>query len=443
MLMIGEDDERYKIFQRTSEELAKKLSKKKGEIGRYTLVALDSSISPNEPLFSEVETILKRQWPTYRNTYPNPPVPFLRATILEALRIASNDDVTIAAIVWLTGSSFLPYTIPSTETDILTALLTYMGEKAEEEAGKKWGVNHEHESVVTKIPSLSLTLPQEADATVEVPEIDKEFLTERLIAAAGPNDVQGNAIASPRNSYWPNQNAPWGQLFAEIASAGIAEAVESSLQVLSEEIAGQPGRLVQQINIQLTAYSTELNKWIKAALLQASNGATTGERRTRLLWWKESLYSHSLQKSYRDMPSATTTFAMAYDLYRQVPAFCPRSVDFFLRETIQGIGLCNGKATQSTIPLGDFITLLRTLTTDRAFSDLHKRVGSTSDSTGLGRRQTLLECVLSEPSKDGDQSVEITTRLGVASDTEIEFGDLAVWLFHDLQSMKLAQVASK
>ena len=58
------------------------------------------------------------------------------------------------------------------------------------------------------------------------------------------------------------------------------------------------------------------------------------ERRSKLLWWKETLYSQSLKKSYRELDKNILPVVMSSDLYHQLPSITPVSVDFLLKDTL-------------------------------------------------------------------------------------------------------------
>lgn len=76
--------------------------------------------------------------------------------------------------------------------------------------------------------------------------------------------------------------------------------------------------------------------------LAAVSRATTGlQRRTNLIWWKESLYSPSGRLSYRQMPTSTAAALMAFDLHQQVPTFSPASVAAFLHEAVLSLPSIN------------------------------------------------------------------------------------------------------
>ena len=49
-------------------EFQKRLSKKKEKIIPYTLVALDPTISDDDPIVQEVEALIIKKWPTFRNS---------------------------------------------------------------------------------------------------------------------------------------------------------------------------------------------------------------------------------------------------------------------------------------------------------------------------------------------------------------------------------------
>ena len=54
-------------LKKAIDELVKQLLKKRTKIIAYTLVALDPQISENDPVVIEVEKIIIKKWPAFKN----------------------------------------------------------------------------------------------------------------------------------------------------------------------------------------------------------------------------------------------------------------------------------------------------------------------------------------------------------------------------------------
>src|SRR5258706_11555389 len=109
MLNMVDEDEKLKHLQQTAQDLAGKPSKGRNDVIKSVLVALDPEAPPTEPALEKAETALKKHWPTIKAKFPDIPRQVLRGILLETLRLRAEKDPKTAAIIWLTGSSYIPY----------------------------------------------------------------------------------------------------------------------------------------------------------------------------------------------------------------------------------------------------------------------------------------------------------------------------------------------
>jgi hypothetical protein len=161
-------------------------------------------------------------------------------------------------------------------------------------------------------------------------------------------------------------------------------------------------------------------------------GPTGIAGRTRLLWWRQALYSPRIQFGYRQVAPATAAVLMALDLTDETNPQTPLSVEYFLREAIREVS--QGHQTHSEgLTLGEFV------------SDAFQGDGGTYLRLALHS--------LSRPDTSGSGYVPLfglvhsmsaeyqpklfTTRLGIAAETSLSIADAAVWLFRDLQAARL------
>src|ERR1700743_4034056 len=84
------------------------LAKKKQLVIPYTLVALDPQIAGTDPVVAEVEAIIIKNWPTFKNSTStkDKPTTYVRVVILQAFAELSKDE-QIAAVIWLTGRNVI------------------------------------------------------------------------------------------------------------------------------------------------------------------------------------------------------------------------------------------------------------------------------------------------------------------------------------------------
>lgn len=416
LLSVAEDDEKYKHLQKTSTDIAQKLSRRRSDVVALTLSALNPSIEPNDPILQEVETALKKQWATVRNKFPDLPGQILRAILLDALYTASRSDIHIATIVWLTGISYLPHFALGREREIWQATLRELGEAVEQRAIVDWSMPTLSN---ISLPELKLDMPE-----VELPELDVALLTTHLKAAAGPHDANGQANAPDPNPQWPNSNPAWADHFGRRAASGIAEVVDAA----TGEIQTYFSTIQEQVKAAVTAYLEA----VRVALGEiASQGAINAqEHRTWLLWWKETCYSPSLKQSYREMDPALAMLMLAYDLHQKMPVFCPQSVEFFLRETVRSL-LFTSPVDSRSIPLLEFCKTVSDKASE-ANIPLFPRNQPTSEGRGLF--VSLVQRALQGRTVTGE---DVQQRLGLDGQTQVPLDELAVWLFRDLQVQRV------
>ena len=421
MLNMVEEDEKLKHLQDTAQDLAAKPPKTRIDVIHYTLVALDPEASPQEPIFEKIETALKKHWQTFKVKFPDMPRQLLRAIIFEALRIRGEKDVATAAIIWWTGANYLPYANLGRERDICREFLMHMGNIAEEQATAEWTSSYEYTP-----PTISAF---EIKLNIKPPVIDEDALTKHLAAASGPNDEAGNETGPDPNPYLPNSPGPWVKKFAPRAATGISEVINNSYATLFKEIVGA----IKQAGKDLNESSIAINTAVQNAINQVAQSAEANERRSQLLWWRQTLYSPTLKQSYREMDRATATLLMGYDVYKQVTDYHPQSVEYLLREAARNVITANEAGADTGLSLFEFCRQLQT--NDRAAELRQELKAAASDEPGRIPLLRFVKAALAGEPLDADK---LTERVGVKSDTIVNFEDLAVWMFRDLQANHLA-----
>ena len=422
MIDIGEDDEKFKNLQKASQDVTKKLLKKKSEAINYTLVALDPDVDTDEPILREVEAFLQKHWNTFKNKFPDTPRQIIRPVIFEGLRAASESDPAVAVIVWLTGSSYFPHANLGREKEICSEFLLQMGRVAEEKAAQDWVVynNNQPPSIPTFKPQLVL------DNKVAISE--KEF-NQQLTAAAGPTDAQGKQIQPQVNQYAPNSGQAWTNIFIPRASKIITDSVNTSLGLVLKSVSAYN----TQLTAELTNYLASVNNTLIEVVNLSLQGAVANNRRTSLLWWKETLYSSTIMRGYRGLDPATAALLMAYDLHKQVPEYCPQSVDYLLREAFNHLAGSDGKQVDSATVI-EFCDLL---TRGSEAVKLKQLLGAVAPEQG---RNSLLAFIQGALAGQANGLDNLLRRAGLKENTQIKMEEIAVWCFHDLQARRIALI---
>ena len=308
---IGDSDDRLKWLEKSVDDLVKFLKKNFSLLPKYSLVALDSSISDKEPILNDVEEIVTKYWKALRGKYPDMPRNIHRGVILNALMQLGREDSVAARIIYLTSTNFYPYAKLGKEKEIVHTLLTALGEIAENHAIEEW-------SLIEAEPKLKLSSLKVNDLKFDSIELDKETLKPKMLIA-----IQNAPSGHTSNSH--GGSSPWGEHFAENSSEGITEAFNKAFQNLNKSFSS--ASLEDPINKFFTSFKKSLDENLKSSF--ASIIAV--ERRSKLLWWKETLYSPSLRKSYREVSPSILPIIMGSDLNEQVAKITPISVDYLLK----------------------------------------------------------------------------------------------------------------
>ncbi|MFI5386992.1 MAG: GTPase-associated system all-helical protein GASH, partial [Fimbriimonadales bacterium] len=156
---------------------------------------------------------------------------------------------------------------------------------------------------------------------------------------------------------------------------------------------------------------------------QARQVGRSAASKASLLWWRESLYSPSLRRSYRRLSPTELAVCMAHDLNQLVSSPAPASVEFFLREALNAV-------------LGDDpeIPLKKVLEETRK----SERIGKIVRTTKLPVTQRLcLHEFLSVARGSTPAANTLAAWVGVGQQTKLWASDWAVWLFRDAQAQDL------
>ena len=159
------------------------------------------------------------------------------------------------------------------------------------------------------------------------------------------------------------------------------------------------------------------------------SGATIGlQRRTSLIWWKESFYSPSASSSYRQMPPAIAAIVMAFDIFNQVPTCSPASVTAFLYKSV--LSLSTDEVTEQ-IELAGLIKEIQQSDYTIPFSNYLDDLLTKDQGRGLLLSLLKHSSRSSSPNAEGFQYLT-----GLESDTQLSNSDWASWVFRELQATR-------
>lgn len=400
---IGDSDERLKWLQQSIADLQKKLEEDYSLLPKHTLVALDPNISDTEPILHETELIITTYWKALRGKYPEMPRNILRGVILNSLNNVGVADIIAARIIYLTALNFFPYAKLNNEKNLVETMLTELGEIAEKHAIKEWSLIDDEPTL--KIPSLKITGLKFSSVEIEQGELKQKLIT-----------------ASNRSSgYNPYQQPDqWAEHFATNATDGIANAFKKALEEFNKSL--DPSAIETPIN----KFFGEFKKSLDANLKTSFASLTAVERRSKLLWWKETLYSPSLKRSYRGLDKNLLPVIMGADLNNQIPEITPISADYLLRDTLF---LLNEKKDD----LIKFTDYLIAISENTLKSILKNYFTTLNEIEGRISITDFIALLL----HDRVKLTDLFSKTGIKEDEKISLSDLSVAILHDLLTQRL------
>lgn len=411
LIDVGGDDAKLAKLKETASDLATALKKTPSKTSSFALIAFDPASPEGDPVITEVCDALKKRWPTYINTFSGTPMMVLRAVLLDALVEAASDEKVGVAFV-ASARNALPFIEASNEQMIWVEAVLGIESRVDARAEAEWATP---DSITP--PELKFLAPPAVELPSQALTVDTESLTATLHAAAAPSGAGPN-----KNRYWPHGDPQnWAQDFGRLAAKAIAEAVDAA----SENAQNAPVDISGPLKALSHAVATHV-----ADTLGLVSSATAGlQRRTNLIWWKETLYSPSARVSYRALPASTSGALMALDLYQMVPTFSPVSVAAFLSETVLSLDSVDPKKKQS---IGELVS---DAVESAELSPL-RAVACQLIPHPSGRGPIL--ALLAE--QQGKFAIdEFRARVGVPAETALSTSEWAAWIFRELQAARATQ----
>lgn len=406
LIKVGDEDfEKLKV---ASSSLSKSVFRKKDQVIKYTLVAFDPDIDPNEPALRKTEELVKKQSPTILSHSKDKPRTILRAVILEALYTRALNDIDYARIIWLTSSSTFIYYNLGNEKQILKEILQEIGERVEQDSLKEWGLIGGID--LQELEELQIKLKGSANLESQMASFKESFKNAIQFKNWG-----GENPASPHNG---NQN--WGNYFSDHGSNAISNFVKQAIQFNNKNL--------DQVATRINEYFQRLQPYFEKIGEQAIRGVKSVNNRSQLLWWKESLYSQSTKQSYREIQPELLPVVMAFDIHSIINQSYPVSVDYFLKETI-------GQLIDKNMSKVSLAAFLNVLNEDNYRDFIKNRFPKPIDKSG---RSSLLNYIISMVNDEADGSKELKSKFGIDSKKQVYKTELAVWLFHDFQALRIA-----
>ncbi len=383
----------------------------------YTLVALDPTISDDNSIAIEVEEIIIKQWPAFRNSVvktKDKPIAYIQAVILDALNKLSK-DINLAAIVWHTGCNVMSHYKLAGQEEVLTNFLLEIGRKIEAAACDSWSIVENTQ--IDNITPIELTVPKIGQGRVSEDE-----LKEHLLAAAVHSGWAPQAGGGENPHHHGTANHHWPQFLAERAAEGLSKEINAAFLLQNKSLTSISSSIQESIGAYFSNLKPHLEQ-VSSSILKSSQSLN---KRSDLLWWKQALYSKKLDVGYRKLNPLVLAMVMAVDLADSISPIYPKSVDYFLEETLRDV---LGDEIEKNIVLTDFLEKLKQFSgTEKLL--LEKLQDESENRKPLG---TCISGVL----KGEMTTDEVFKYTGMEKNVKISLGELTVWLFHDLQANTL------
>ncbi len=401
---IEDNDDRLKNLEDTISDLQVKFSEDVSIIPRYTLVAIDPNINENEPTLKEVEDLLIIYWKTLRSKYKEIPRNILRGVILNALYNEGINNSINARIIYLTATNYFPFAKLGNEKSIVEKLINDLGEIAEKDAVNEWSLI-EHE------PSVKIGVLKIADFKFGTAVLDKAILkADMKIAVAN----------EPNHGHGPQHGGTghWGEYFATKSSDAISKAFNNSINEFSKSLTPT------SIEIPINKFFTDFKKSLDSSLKTSFSSLVAVERRSKLLWWKETLYSSSLKKSYRELDKNLLPIILSSDYYYELPSITPISADYLLKDVFHLLNIKNDQ----TVKFKDY---LEEIIKEKEI--LKDYFDNSNESVGRIPVTDFFALLLN----DRVSVKDFYDRTGVKEDEVISYSNLSVVILHDLLTQYL------
>lgn len=395
------------------------LTRKKVNTIPFILVALDPMVKDTDTVVLQVEEMIIKKWSAFNNSVTatqDKSTTYVRAVILEALYKLAKDDVNMAVLIWLTARDVIGHYRLGSEEIVISRFLQNLANQAEENGQAAWGISRNLQLNEFKGTDISIPTPK-------VVNVSKEDLTNSLLRASQHTAWARHSDGIGENP--GNFNQHWASFFSSNAADGLAEEINSAFYQQTKSLSS----FSESIKQGLDGYLAQILPFFEDLNTSFAGSITANNKRSELLWWKQSLYSRSQNTSYRSLDRLNAAVTMALDLAEQVEPFYPESVDYLLREAMKDI---HGDQVEEERLLTDWL--------EDSSNNLHQDVQlAFSEYATEGDERKSLLSAWGSVVKSG-KTTKFFTETGIDKKAKLTISDLAVWLFHGLQAQKLATV---
>lgn len=399
LLDIGAEDSRLEKLDASCNELAQTYATNPKAAMVPLLAAWDPSAGADRALLA-IGEVLQKHWPTFRGAFSDEPLTLYRAVVMEAAMRAMELQGKLAVAVSLVGANILPRLHVGKEAVILSKLLKRADAITSERLEQTWPKQAE-------APQLS---PLEVPAVGGLKKLDASTWFPQVAAASGPSTNKPDVSLSAANPYWTNQPQHWSHEFADRMAPLLAE-VHDKAAANSLRATGLAFKALGE------AVAAKLNEFLSTEQARNNQRAVA----SRLMWWRQSLFSETAEAPYRKLTTALVSWHMALDVSDLLPEVYPPAVESLLFEAVRA----------ATGPEGDAeLTMSELLGVDGQTSQLATLEWLKELQTNESR--SLLVQALANSFAAGRPEFP---QFGISADTKMLPGDWAIWLLREVKAV--------
>lgn len=401
LLDIGAEDSRLEKLRDACDELAQRYAAEPMVALTPLLAAWDPAAGP-DPALVVIGDLLQDHWPTFRGAFQGEPVTLYRAIVLEAVMRAMEHQGTLAVAVSLVGANILPHLRVGQEERILLNISERARSITSERLTKLWPTQSKP-ARVSPLQLPSFPTQKKTDPTAWFPQV---------AAAAGPATNKPDVALSNPNPQWTNQPQAWSYEFADRMAPILADVHDKAASAALKASA-------QTLKSFGESVSTTLTDFLRVEQARSNQLNTS----SRLLWWRQALYSESAAAPYRKLETTLIALHMAFDMASLLPEVYPPAVESLLFEAV-----CAAAGTRGE----ENISMNELLETQRQSKEISASKWLEEQRTPSGSRSLVIQAMANSCAAG---TAELP-RLGIDPQTKMALGDWAIWLLREVKALE-------
>jgi hypothetical protein len=400
LLNIGAEDSRLGKLNDACDELAQQYAVEPTTAIAPLLTAWDPTAGP-DPILIAIGELLQKHWPTFRGAFQDEPLTLYRAIILEAVVRAMEQQGTLAVAVSLIATNVLPELHVGQEERILSKILERAQSVTSKRLIKLWPTRSEFAPVA----------PLKSPAIPPLKSTDPNAWFPKVAAAAGTGtNKQGVSLNNP-NPNWPNQGPPWSYEFADRMAPILADVHDKAATAALKASA-------QALKALGDSVVAKLNDFVRSEQARGDQMNVS----SRLLWWRQALYSETAAAPYRKLAAPLLALHMAFDMADLLPEVYPPAIESLLFEAVRAAA---GAQSEDQIAMNELLDAQRQ-SEKIAASEWLQEQRTMSGGRGLFVQALANSCASGQAE---------LPQLGVDPETKMTLGDWAIWLLREIKAL--------